>query len=110
MRFHPLLLLATASIALASCADEAEPEQVGDDARKAKGEVLGGSISDSMLPLDTVTSQSPPLREETNEDDATDGGEDADTDDAAPAESAEPAPAVTPGPAAPAAAPEEPAE
>lgn len=32
--------------------------------KTAAGEVLGGSISDEMLPLDTVTSESPPLREE----------------------------------------------
>ena len=35
-----------------------------DDAREAEGEVLGGSISDDMLPLDQLQSQSPPMREE----------------------------------------------
>ncbi len=35
-----------------------------DDAREAEGEVLGGSISDDMLPLDQLQSQSPPIREE----------------------------------------------
>ncbi|MDA0818671.1 MAG: hypothetical protein O2879_00090 [Proteobacteria bacterium] len=35
-----------------------------DDAREAEGEVLGGSISDDMLSLDQLQSQSPPIREE----------------------------------------------
>ena len=51
---------------LAACggnAGDAEGER-----RTAAGEVLGGSISDDMLPLDTVTSESPPLREEGSSD------------------------------------------
>jgi len=46
--------------ALGACGGDA-----GSDAERktAAGKVLGGSISDDMLPLDTVTSQSPPLRE-----------------------------------------------
>ena len=39
----------------------------GPERKTAAGEVLGGSISDSMLPLDTVQSQSPPLRESAEE-------------------------------------------
>jgi hypothetical protein len=52
----PLLALAL----LSACGDQKsdEPER-----KTAAGEVLGGSISDAMLPLDTVQSQSPPLRE-----------------------------------------------
>ncbi|ANY19485.1 hypothetical protein A6F68_00960 [Tsuneonella dongtanensis] len=49
------------ALALAACGGGgggAEAER-----KTAAGEVLGGSISDDMLPLDTVTSQSPPLRE-----------------------------------------------
>jgi hypothetical protein len=42
-------------VLLAACGDRA-----GDDAGAASGEVLEGTISDSMLPLDTVRSQ-PPL-------------------------------------------------
>lgn len=56
-RFLPLAILA----ALGACGDrdaDAEGER-----KTAAGEVLGGSISDAMLPLDTVQSQSPPLRE-----------------------------------------------
>ncbi len=51
----PILLLATA------CEDEVEPvadntEQGGEVA----GDVLGGSISDDMIPLEELRSQSPP--------------------------------------------------
>ena len=66
------------------------------DGRTAEGEVLGGTISDEMLPLDTVRSQSPPLVE------AEEGGEDpsgADsTDEPAVAEppTDEPAPQAEP--------------
>ena len=45
---------------LAGCNGSGEK---GPERKTAAGEVLGGSISDSMLPLDTVQSQSPPLRE-----------------------------------------------
>lgn len=51
----PFLLL------LAACGGS-DGEAKG-ERRTAAGEVLGGTISDDMLPLDTVTSQSPPLRE-----------------------------------------------
>ena len=49
----PLLL------ALSACEDEPEIA-VEDDGREASGEVLEGSISDEMIPLDQVRSQ-PPL-------------------------------------------------
>ena len=61
MTFAPIAL----AVALAACSDEAEPEAVqgpGEQGGKAAGEVLGGSISDAMLPLDQLQSQSPPLR------------------------------------------------
>lgn len=47
---------------LAACGgsgDQAEAERTS-----AVGDVLGGSINDEMLPLDTITSQSPALREQ----------------------------------------------
>ena len=53
------LLLASTCLALAACGDTAETPAEADESRDARGEVLGGSISDDMLPLDTVTSQSP---------------------------------------------------
>lgn len=46
---------------LAACGgSDAGREEGG--AGEAEGEVLGGSISDEMLPLDTVRSQSPTLK------------------------------------------------
>ena len=90
----PLRLAALAPLALlAACNGSGEkvPER-----KTAAGEVLGGSISDSMLPLDTVQSQSPPLREsagakggnETTDtaDDSADGGDEA-APDASPSAS-----------------------
>ncbi|WP_211196072.1 hypothetical protein [Alteraurantiacibacter aquimixticola] len=47
---------------LASCGDEVE-EPAGDDAREASGEILPGSIDDSMIATDRVRSQPPLLRE-----------------------------------------------
>ncbi|MGX7953679.1 hypothetical protein ACWPM1_14095 [Tsuneonella sp. HG249] len=54
-------LLCLPLLALTGCGDNAGAEG---ERKTAAGEVLGGTISDEMLPLDTVTSQSPPLREE----------------------------------------------
>ena len=96
-------------LALAACGDK-EPEA----GAMAEGEILPGSISDSMLPLDTVRSQ-PPLAPRTSAAKAGDrsaaseaGAEAADaasaTADAA-ATPAAPSPAAppAPSPAAPAA-------
>jgi hypothetical protein len=61
--------------------------------------VLGGSISDDMLPLPTVTSQSPPLRESASgegEDTAKPAGDDTDSAPAvSPAASPEPSAAAS---------------
>jgi hypothetical protein len=43
---------------LAACGGE---QSAGPERKTAAGEVLGGTVSDAMLPLDTVRSQSPPL-------------------------------------------------
>lgn len=48
-----------ATIALAACGSDPAPSAGGENT--ASGEVLEGSISDAMLPLDTVQSHSPPL-------------------------------------------------
>jgi hypothetical protein len=54
---RPILILLPLAL-LAACKDE-----VADDAgRAASGEVLEGTISDAMLPLDRVTSE-PPLED-----------------------------------------------
>ena len=60
MRFRSLVLLVAGPLALSACQDEAPLEENADEAdRAAKGEVLGGTISDDMIPLDRVRSQSP---------------------------------------------------
>lgn len=51
-----LACLLTATLLLASCGDDGD---VSDDGREASGEVLEGSISDEMLPLEQVRSQAP---------------------------------------------------
>lgn len=84
MRFVPLLV---APLLLAACSGEADD----DDDRTASGEVLEGTISDAMLPLDTVRSQ-PPLARVTD----TPGEEGVEpdpeaTDEAGEGEEAEPA-------------------
>ena len=76
-----ILTAATTTLLLAACSEEAaepEPTQAAGDNRTAKGEVLGGTISDEMLPLDTVQSQSPSLAGEAGE--AGDEGDSDDTD------------------------------
>ncbi|MFA6219119.1 MAG: hypothetical protein WC692_05005 [Erythrobacter sp.] len=89
----PLALL------LAACGGASAPASSEDDRRKARGEVLGGSISDAMIPLDTLESKSPPLRiaptpaasGEASNDDAAE-----ETEATQPAEASEPAPAEVP--------------
>lgn len=56
-------ILAAATLALTACGSDPEPVATEEnETGGARGEVLGGSISDDMLPLDTLTSRSPPLR------------------------------------------------
>ena len=57
--FGRLAVLAALPLALAACQGEKKPAE----ARTAQGEILDGSASDAMLPLDTVRSQ-PPLAPE----------------------------------------------
>lgn len=61
-RLNQFAISAVFALALAGCGESA-PER-GSDERQAAGEVLGGSISDAMLPLDQLRSQSPTLREQ----------------------------------------------
>lgn len=68
------LCLSTAIVVLAGCGGS-EPAIEGEG---AKGDVLEGSISDEMVPLDTVRSQ-PPLAERAE---IEDGQEDAADDEA----------------------------
>ena len=55
---RPLALLATTLI-LAACDDDPELAPETEEASGAQGEILGGTISDEMLPLDTLQSQAP---------------------------------------------------
>ncbi|MFU7528755.1 hypothetical protein [Qipengyuania sp. ASV99] len=48
-----------AALALSGCEEEA-PSDTSATGGKAAGEVLGGTISDDMIPLDELTSTSPP--------------------------------------------------
>ena len=79
-RFATLVIL---PLLLAACGGgDAEP--VADDGQGARGEVLGGTISDDMIPLDQLTSHSPPQAEAAGGASADGGaGEDA-APDAAP--------------------------
>ena len=62
------------AFALVACKDDSVTPAADGDDRGARGEVLGGTISDDMIPLDQLQSRSPPLR---GEDDASAGGDDA---------------------------------
>ncbi|MFW5634076.1 MAG: hypothetical protein ACOCYR_04215 [Erythrobacter sp.] len=57
-----------AALLLAACEDEAAeaPRETGQGG-EAAGEVLGGTISDEMVPLERLRSQSPPLEPEPGE-------------------------------------------
>ena len=64
MMFRSAVLLAAGAALLSACGDDTPTPESGAEAeRNAQGEVLGGTISDDMLPLDRLRSQSPPLRE-----------------------------------------------
>lgn len=93
----PLRLMAAAvlGLLLTACGGGADD---GDE-RTASGEVLEGTISDAMLPLDQVTSQPPPLKIEPasrptegteDAEDVEEGAGEADTPGDAPPIAAEP--------------------
>ena len=103
MTFRPILAalpLLTGTLLLAACGDEAAKG----DGRSAAGEVLEGTISDAMLPLDEVRSQSPlagpekPAGEATGKTEAPAAeGEEGSSDNAdTPATAEKPAPPVDP--------------
>lgn len=99
------LLIAAPVMLLAACGDEASDEAPVETGGEASGDVLEGTISDDMLPLDQITSTSPPAERTTTTTVTTssDGGETtAETsttttsgEDAAPAP-APPEPPATP--------------
>lgn len=97
------LVFATAPLALlAACGEEAP----SDDSRAATGEVLEGTISDAMLPLDRVRSQPPLVERRPRSTGAEDDGEaeaEPDGEAGAPAstDEGEEAPAAEPAVTAP---------
>lgn len=84
---------------LAACGDEpATAPVVAEDSRDAEGDVLPGSITDDMVPLDRLTSTSPAARETAEAGEGSDAGTPVSGDSAAAqsvssAEPAGPAPA-----------------
>jgi hypothetical protein len=95
MRLRSLILLLPL-VLLAGCGKSAE-----NDRRSATGEVLEGTISDAMLPLDKVKSQ-PPLLSPSQEKTTPEGAEDEQSgvDDATTEASGEPAAETAPAPQA----------
>ena len=68
MRMKPAtILIAPLALSLAACGDEADPEssRTAEQGGEAAGDVLGGTISDNMLPLEELRSQSPPAEQTT---------------------------------------------
>ena len=97
------LILFSACLALGGCGDTEEPSR-RDGAAKASGKILARSITDEMLPYDTVSSQPPRAKlkptagasaaEAESEAGAAD---DAETAETAGEPTAQAAPVVTPG-------------
>jgi hypothetical protein len=78
VRIRSLLAVALAPAVLSGCGGDAPTE---DDERTASGQVLEGSVSDAMIPLERLKSQPPLARERP----ASGGDEDAAEDPAAEA-------------------------
>jgi hypothetical protein len=94
-RLNTLALVLLPLVLLAGCDKAAK-----NDRRSASGEVLKGTISDEMLPLDKLKSQGPmlaPKDEKSTPEGVADQG--SGTTDATSETSAEPSDAATPAPA-----------
>ncbi|MBW8755351.1 MAG: hypothetical protein JF595_14610 [Sphingomonadales bacterium] len=91
-----LLVLCALPLALAGCKADKKP----DEARTAQGEILEGSASDAMLPLDTVRSQPPLAPEATSSGKAGPGNRASAEPSEAASAAAEPSAAAAPAPAA----------
>ena len=90
MMIRSALLLVAATAILSGCGDDAPPAETEVEAeRNAKGEVIGGTISDAMIPLDRLRSQSPPVREAPSQPSAAGPASEAPSE---PEEASEPAP------------------
>ena len=87
MKLRPaygLLPAATLTLLLAACGDEPAPA-VEEGEREASQEVLEGTISDDMIPLDELRSTAPLAEPEADED----GGDSSDAESAAAEEAAD---------------------
>lgn len=97
LRSARCLALALAPL-LAACGSGSAPAT--DKGAAAQGEILGGTVSDSMLPLDDLRSESPPMKPSP----AAAAADDGTTAGASEAEAGDGASTATdPAPAAPAA-------
>lgn len=91
MMLRPFFVLAI-TLALAACGSGKTP--VAAEGANAQGEILGGTISDSMLPLDELKSESPPMKVAPSEGagvDDSSANDDAASEDTTDAEPDEPA-------------------
>lgn len=79
---HRMIAVAALTVLLAACDGGTDGDATRGGA--AEGEVLGGTISDEMLPLDTVRSQSPPLPSVQSEEGEGDEEAEAETTDETP--------------------------
>jgi hypothetical protein len=64
-------------MALAGCSEDAAPEPEASPNATASGEVLGGTISDDMLPLESLRSRPAPIEDPGANADEGEGLEDA---------------------------------
>lgn len=110
MTLKPALLALPFLALLAACGDK---DSAGASAERqtAAGEILPGTISDEMLPLDSVKSQSPPMKDSPSDKGGTKAGGDstatAEAEAGAGGDAAD-APAAAPSSSPSAAAPPEP--
>ena len=103
-RGFPLAL--ACALGMTACGDDAAEAPAEGDERGARGEVLGGTISDDMIPLDQLQSQSAPQ----NPGPESGEGPDSDTTQEATADAPNKSEAEAEAPAAPEESEEGPAE
>ena len=68
------------SLVLAGCGSS-DGVETTEEGAKAQGEILGGTISDEMVPLEEVRSASPPAKKEAGEGGQSSSGDSAGSDD-----------------------------
>ncbi|MEM9501415.1 MAG: hypothetical protein AAF941_06165 [Pseudomonadota bacterium] len=61
------ILIAPLALSIAACGDDTDPQasRTAEQGGEVAGDVLGGTISDDMLPLEELRSQSPPAERAT---------------------------------------------